>query len=200
MFTGIVENLGEVVSAEQQQNNIIFWIQSSLTPELKIDQSVSHDGVCLTVEAIDLEKNQYRVTAIDQTLNKTNLGNWMIGKKVNLERSVTLEHRLDGHMVQGHVDGTLSCVSIEERAGSRLYEFVIPQHERPLVVPQGSITLEGISLTIASLEDDRLKVAIIPYTYQHTTVQFWKIGQLINVEYDLFGKYFMRYMKLYQTT
>ncbi|GAA5220320.1 riboflavin synthase [Membranihabitans marinus] len=200
MFTGIVENLGEVVSAEQEQNNIVYWIQSTLTPEFKIDQSVSHDGVCLTVEAIDLQKNQYRVTAIDQTLNKTNLLEWKVGKKVNLERSVTLEHRLDGHMVQGHVDGTLRCVSIEEKEGSRLYGFTIPQKDLPLVVAQGSITLEGISLTIASLEEDRLKVAIIPYTYQHTTVQFWKVGQLINVEYDLFGKYFMRYMKLYQTT
>lgn len=197
MFTGIIEAMGELVSIEQKGENRMFTVHSDMTPELKVDQSLSHNGVCLTVEKVNKENNRYQVTAIQETLNKTTLGGWMPGDKVNLERSVTLQQRLDGHLVQGHIDGVVKCISKEDLEGSVKYTFELPEDSRHLLIPQGSVTLDGISLTVASLSDTEFSVAIIPYTLNHTTAMFWGPNMLVNVEYDVFGKYFERYRQLY---
>lgn len=196
MFTGIVEKIGEVVQVSSDGGNKILIIRSDLAPELKVDQSVNHNGVCLTVENVFHEQNQYQVSAIDETLKKTNLGELKVGDKVNLERSVTLNQRLDGHVVQGHIDGVVVCRSVEDKEGSYIYTFDLPEDKKHLMIPQGSVALDGISLTIAHLDHDSFAVAIIPYTYSHTIVQYWKPGRRVNIEYDVFGKYFERYMSL----
>lgn len=198
MFTGIIENMGKVISCHSEGENKVFWIESSLTSALKVDQSVAHNGVCLTVEEINLSLQRFRVTAIDQTLRLTTAKEWFVGMSLNIERAVTMAHRLDGHMVQGHVDHTLTIIHKEDHDGSIHFQFEIPEDRRMLVVPQGSITLDGISLTVAELHDRVFTVSIIPYTLTHTNIQTWQIGTEVNVEYDLFGKYFMRYMQLYQ--
>lgn len=190
MFTGIIETTGKIKNIEPQGTNISFWIESTLAAELKIDQSLSHNGVCLTVEAVD--KNQHKVTAIAETLEKTTLGSLQIDSTVNLERCMTLNGRLDGHIVQGHVDTVAECIDIMEKGGSWQLEFRIPEKFSSLIIEKGSISLNGISLTIFDITRSTFKVAIIPYTYHHTNISTIQKGQEVNIEFDLIGKYVFR--------
>jgi riboflavin synthase len=190
MFTGIIENLGEITAIEVAGENKTFTVKSSLTPELKIDQSVAHNGVCLTVIAIN--KDEYKVTAIKETLDITASGNWLIGQKLNLERAAKLNARLDGHIVQGHVDSTAKVKSIENENGSWRYTFEFPSTFAPLIISKGSICVDGVSLTAISPSDNTFQVAIIPYTYEHTVFHQYKVEDYVNIEYDLIGKYIFR--------
>lgn len=189
MFTGIVESLGEVVALRREGDNVHFDIRSAITHALKVDQSVAHNGVCLTVVAIS--GDMYTVTAVRETLALTNLGDLQPGSAVNLERSLRLGDRLDGHMVQGHVDTVVTCRDVAEESGSWRYAFSLPEREK-LLVPKGSICLNGVSLTIAELTDSGFSVAIIPYTHAHTTFHTLQPGHRVNVEYDVLGKYVER--------
>lgn len=194
MFTGIVENLGLIREVSQQGSNKTFWVDSPLSSSLKVDQSLSHDGVCLTVE--EIIGNSHRVTAIKETLDKTNLGNWKTGIRVNLERSLTLSARLDGHFVQGHVDGTGTCVEIINKEGSFEFLFAFPENFAALVIEKGSICINGVSLTAWEVEKTSFKVAVIPYTFQHTNFQQLKVNDTVNLEFDLIGKYILRKLNL----
>ena len=190
MFTGIIETIGEIVGIEKDQTNIHFTVKSSITNELKIDQSVAHNGCCLTVVKID--GDQYTVTAIDETLLKTNLGTWEIGSKVNLERCMQLGARLDGHIVQGHVDTTGVCTNVEDLEGSWKFTF---QYDVNLpTVQKGSITVNGVSLTVVDSEKGLFSVCIIPYTYEHTNFHTFQKGTMVNLEFDIIGKYVARLM------
>ena len=193
MFTGIIENTGIVQEIQTSGSNKTFWISSPLSQELKIDQSLSHSGVCLTVE--EVKDGMHRVTAIAETLSKTNLGEWKAGSVVNLERCMQLNGRLDGHIVQGHVDAVATCVDVIEKAGSWEYTFQFPKQFGELVIEKGSISLNGISLTIFNVGDDTFTVAIIPYTYEHTNLNALKKGDYINLEFDMVGKYVIRALK-----
>lgn len=185
MFTGIIETLGTVTAIEREQDNIHFRIRSGFTRELKIDQSVAHNGVCLTV--VNLDQDEYIVTAIRETLDKTNLGNWETGCKVNLERCMLMNGRLDGHIVQGHVDTTAKCTTIEDQNGSWKYTF---EYDSDFVtVEKGSVTLNGVSLTVVDSRDKSFSVCIIPYTYEHTNFHALKTGDTVNLEFDIIGKY-----------
>lgn len=187
MFTGIIEELGYIREIRQEAGNIHFTVESALGKELRIDQSVSHDGVCLTVVAIDPAKNTHVVTAIHETLEKTNLKSWKTGRKVNLERCMVMNGRLDGHIVQGHVDQRARCISKEDQDGSWLFTF---QHDKSHVtVEKGSICVNGVSLTVVNSQEDRFSVAVIPYTYAHTTFHQIAIGDEVNLEFDIIGKY-----------
>jgi riboflavin synthase len=194
MFSGIIETMGIVKKIDRNGSNKSFYIESKLTPELKVDQSISHNGVCLTVEELLIKESQYRVTAIEETLSKTMLGNIQVYDHINLERSVGGEIRFDGHFVQGHVDCTGVVERIVKMEGS--YEFWIsfPADDEPLVVDRGSVALNGISLTIAKTNPElhQLMVAIIPYTYENTNISRWKPGDKINLEYDILGKYVLK--------
>jgi riboflavin synthase len=190
MFTGIVESVASVATIEHQGSNIHFAIQSSLAPELKIDQSVSHNGVCLTVTAID--GNAYKVTAVAETLAKTNLGHWHVGDKVNLERSLRVGDRLDGHFVQGHVDATATCIEKQTLDGSWLFRFRFPAQYGPLVIEKGSICVNGVSLTAFNTGNDEFTVTIIPYTFEHTNFSTIEEGTVVNVEFDILGKYLLK--------
>ena len=190
MFTGIIEALGTVKSMESNGSNRTFWIQSPLSAELKIDQSISHNGVCLTVE--EIAADAHRVTAIEETLGKTNLNTWQPGDLVNLERCMPLNGRLDGHIVQGHVDATATCTKRRELDGSWEYRFEFPRKFSHLVIEKGSISLNGTSLTIFNVKKARFDVAIIPYTFQHTNIQSVVPGSKVNLEFDLIGKYVSR--------
>ncbi len=192
MFTGIVEEVGEVVSVQAHGSNTDVVIRASMAADLKVDQSVSHNGVCLTV--VELMGDHYRVTAVEETLQRSNIGDMRPGDRVNLERSLRLGDRLDGHMVQGHVDGMITCLAAEEREGSWWFTLSLPP-EAHLLVQKGSICLNGVSLTIAQLEVDRFSVAIIPYTYKHTNFRVLRPGHRVNVEYDVLGKYVDRILK-----
>ena len=194
MFTGIIETIGFVTSIILEGNNKSFWIESSISKELKIDQSVSHNGVCLTIE--EIKENTHRVTAIKETLAKTNLENWKIGDLVNLERSLKLESRLDGHFVQGHVDATATCTEIKEIQGSWEFEFSFPKKFSELIIEKGSICVNGISLTAFDVKNKSFKVAIIPYTYEHTNIKAVQKGDAVNIEFDLIGKYILRKLSL----
>ncbi len=187
MFTGIIETMGKVVSIEKDKTNVHFGIEAAFTQELKIDQSVAHNGVCLTVTAIEADK--YFVTAIDETLQKTNLGSWKIGDSINLERCMMLGGRLDGHLVQGHVDQTGECIQIVEKNGSWNFTFKYDETKGNVTIEKGSITINGISLTVVDSGKNQFSVAIIPYTYTHTNLQFLKIYSLVNLEFDIIGKY-----------
>ena len=189
MFTGIIEEVGEVVDVTAQGTNVDLWVRSRMTTELKIDQSLAHGGVCLTV--VELSGDRYRVTAVEETLLRTTLGTRRNGDPINLERCLRLGDRLDGHMVQGHVDATVTCLAREERNGSTWFTFALPP-EPGLLVHKGSITLNGVSLTIAALDDRGFSVTIIPYTLDHTTFGGLRPGDLVNVEYDVLGKYVRR--------
>lgn len=195
MFTGIIEVLGQVESTSDAGTNRSFWISSPFTHQLKVDQSVAHNGVCLTVEAI--EANKYKVTAVKETLQKTALGAWQAGAFVNLERSLLPSSRLDGHFVQGHVDGTGTCVSIEDKKGSWEISFSFAESFAPLVIEKGSICINGISLTAFNVTKSTVTVAIIPYTWQHTNLQYLKVGNAVNLEFDMIGKYILRSKSLY---
>ena len=191
MFTGIVEEVGQVTDVRQVGSNHEIIVRAGMTAELRIDQSVSHNGVCLTV--VELMGDSYRVTAVEETLQRSNLGALKPGNGVNLERSLRIGDRLDGHMVQGHVDTTTTCIAVEERDGSWWYTYALPE-EKHLLVAKGSICMNGVSLTIAELADATFSVAIIPYTYGHTTFRTLKAGDRVNVEIDVLGKYVERMM------
>ena len=190
MFTGIIESLGKIQSIDTNGTNKTFWVESTLTAELKVDQSLSHNGVCLTVE--ELKDNLHRVTAIEETLEKTNLGTWQPGDLVNLERCMVMNGRLDGHIVQGHVDATATCLERTDRNGSWEYRFEFPKKFSHLVIEKGSICLNGTSLTIFNVKRSKFDIAIIPYTFEHTNIQSVVPGSLVNLEFDLIGKYVTR--------
>ena len=194
MFTGIIETLGKVEKLEKEGGNLHITVSSTITSELKIDQSVSHNGVCLTVVSIDAD--QYTVTAIEETLSKTNLGDLKVGELVNLERAMLLGARLDGHIVQGHVDQTASCTSIEEKDGSWVYTFAYDPKLNNVTIEKGSITVDGVSLTVVDSKKDSFSVAIIPYTHEHTRFHTYKVGDTINLEFDVVGKYVSRLLEL----
>ncbi|MBT8196627.1 MAG: riboflavin synthase [Bacteroidia bacterium] len=187
MFTGIIETLAKVEKISPNQSNIDISLSSSITHELKIDQSVSHNGVCLTVTTID--GDIYTVTAIKETLEKSNIGKLQTGDLVNIERSLKIGDRLDGHMVQGHVDSTAICENITEEAGSWLFEFKYINPKSYLVVDKGSICVNGVSLTVVKQNAQGFSVAIIPYTYEHTNFKQFKKGTIVNIEFDVIGKY-----------
>lgn len=193
MFTGIVENTGIVTKVETDQNNKHFWLKCDFTNELKIDQSLSHNGVCLTV--VDFKDDEYKVTAIDETLQKTNLNTLNIGDLVNLERCMKLNDRLDGHIVQGHVDQIGILKSIEDFDGSYLLRINYDENNSGNVtVPKGSICMNGISLTVVDSSIGEFSVAIIPYTWEHTNLKHLKSGSIVNLEFDILGKYIKRLM------
>jgi riboflavin synthase len=194
MFTGIIETLGIVNLIEKEQDNIHIKVQSSITNELKIDQSVAHNGVCLTVVAI--ENDCYTVTAIQETINKTNLGYWKIGDALNLERAMKLGDRLDGHIVQGHVDQIGTCISIEETQGSWRFTFEYDASLHNITIEKGSVTVNGVSLTVVDSKPNQFSVAIIPYTYEHTNFHTFKMGTVVNLEFDVIGKYVSRLHQL----
>ena len=196
MFTGIIETLGKVIEITHQGTNASFWIESSLAKELKVDQSLSHNGVCLTVE--EIKDNLYKVTAIEETLKKSNLGQLQINSLVNLERCLQMNGRLDGHIVQGHVDSTATCMQLIEKDGSWEYNFEIDPYFALLIIEKGSITLNGISLTLFNVTNNSFTVAIIPYTYEHTNLKNVKVGETVNVEFDMIGKYVNRMHQLKQ--
>lgn len=191
MFTGIIESLGEVVEVYKKGTNLNLTVQSDLSNELKIDQSVSHNGVCLTI--VELDKQKYTVNIIEESLNKTNLGELKVGDKVNLERAARMDSRLDGHMVQGHVDQTGTCLSKKENDGSWIFEFEFNPNEKALIVDKGSICINGVSLTVVKSTDNKFEVAIIPYTYEHTNFNLLKVGDKVNLEFDIIGKYLLKY-------
>jgi len=193
MFTGIIEGLGLVSNLKNEQDNLQITIESDITPELKIDQSVAHNGVCLTV--VSKYENTYTVTAIKETLSKTNLNELAIGKNVNLERAMKLGDRLDGHIVQGHVDQIGVCKSISENNGSWVFTFNYNQSHGNITIEKGSITINGVSLTVVNSEKNEFSVAIIPYTYQHTNFKDLKTWDKVNLEFDVLGKYIK---KLYE--
>ena len=197
MFTGIVEATGKVVNIEKDKSNFNITIETPVAQELKIDQSMSHDGVCLTIVKVDYEKNQYVVTAIQETLDKTNLGTWLQGYEVNLERSMKMDGRFDGHIVQGHVDQTAVCCKVEEMDGSWKYTFEYDASKNNITVEKGSISVNGVSLTVVDSKPGVFSVAIIPFTYQVTNFHNFKVGTTINIEFDVFGKYVARLLKLY---
>ncbi len=192
MFTGIIEEIGKIERIEREQGNLHLYVKSSFTKELKIDQSVAHNGVCLTVVAI--EGDVYQVTAIAETLNKTHLGSLRAGDVVNLERGMLLNTRLDGHIVQGHVDQTGVCRAIEEEAGSTRFTFQYDPSKGNVVIEKGSITVNGVSLTVVDATSDSFSVAIIPYTLSHTNLQQLQVGSVVNLEFDVIGKYVARLM------
>jgi riboflavin synthase len=188
MFTGIIEQVGIVTNIEKERENVHFTIEADFTSELKVDQSVAHNGTCLTV--VSISGNQYVVTAIQETLDKTNLGSWHIGTKVNLERCMQLNGRLDGHIVQGHVDTTATCIAIEDQSGSWKYTFRYETDQ--VTVEKGSATVNGVSLTVVDSKPNEFSVCIIPYTYEHTNFHQLKIGDFVNLEFDIIGKYVAR--------
>lgn len=189
MFTGIVEEVGEVLEVKASGSNKDFVIKARVAPELRVDQSVSHNGVCLTV--VDVKDDNYRVTAVEETLHRSNLGALEPGDPVNLERCLRIGDRLDGHMVQGHVDTVVVCSAVEERDGSWWFSFSLPEHKE-LLVEKGSVCLDGVSLTIAALDQRSFSVAVIPYTHEHTTFRTLVVGGKVNVEFDVIGKYVAR--------
>jgi riboflavin synthase len=194
MFTGIIETIGRVEQITEDGNNKTFWISSSLFPKLKIDQSIAHNGVCLTIE--DLKEGLHRVTAVKETLEKTDLNQWGPGIQVNLERSLLPSSRLDGHFVQGHVDTIGLCRKISEENGSWELEFEFPKKFAPLIIEKGSICINGISLTAFAVKKKTFKVAVIPYTWQNTNLQYIKSNAAVNLEFDLIGKYITRKLSL----
>lgn len=190
MFTGIIETLGKVTALEKDGENLHISIQSALTPELKIDQSVAHNGVCLTVVAIN--EAIYTVTAIQETLDKTSLGALKVGSLVNLERAMILGARLDGHIVQGHVDQTATCTGVTAKDGSWHFSFSYDPTLNNVTIPKGSITVDGVSLTVVDSDEGSFSVAIIPYTYENTRFNTYKAGSVVNLEFDVIGKYVAR--------
>ncbi|VXB38147.1 Riboflavin synthase alpha chain [Flavobacterium sp. 9R] len=190
MFTGIIETLGIVTEIKKEQNNLHLTLSSRITPELKIDQSVAHNGICLTVVAIN--ENQYMVTAIAETISKTNIASWNVNDEINLERAMKLGDRLDGHIVQGHVDQIATCTEAYETNGSWHYTFEYDPNRSNITIEKGSITVNGVSLTVVNSEKNKFSVAIIPYTYEHTNFHNFKVGTVVNLEFDVIGKYVAR--------
>lgn len=194
MFTGIIETIGQIEAINSNGSNKTFWITAPLSHELKTDQSVSHNGVCLTVE--EVQGNRHRVTAIAETLQKSNLGTLQTGDLVNIERCLQMNGRLDGHIVQGHVDSTATCISRQELDGSWEFRFRFPEAFAMLVIEKGSISLNGISLTIFNVSLKEFSIAIIPYTFQHTNIKNIQPGSVVNIEFDMMGKYVSRILSL----
>ena len=192
MFTGIIENLSEIKEINKEGDNLSISLISEITNELKIDQSLSHNGVCLTV--VDINNNIYKVTAIKETILKSSIKDWKIGDIINIERAMKLGDRLDGHMVQGHVDQTATCTKISEENGSWYFYFEY-QKSSNLTIEKGSISINGVSLTIVESMDNRFSVAIIPYTYENTKFKNIKVGDLVNIEFDMIGKYIHKIIK-----
>lgn len=198
MFSGIIENAAVVVDLQRDKSNLNLTLECSFTNELKIDQSVAHNGVCLTV--VNINQNQYTVTAIQETLDKTNLGDLKVGSKVNLERSMMMNGRLDGHIVQGHVDQTATCIEKKEMDGSWSFTFQYAVDKEKsaqgyMTVEKGSVTVNGVSLTVVDSKDDRFSVAIIPYTYEFTNFHQIEVGTRVNLEFDILGKYISRLLE-----
>ncbi|HOO84101.1 MAG TPA: riboflavin synthase [Prolixibacteraceae bacterium] len=201
MFSGIVEEAGKVLAIEKDQENVHFMLTCSFVNELKIDQSLSHNGVCLTVVELNNDEKWYKVTAIKETLLKTNLGKLEVGSKVNLERSMMMNGRLDGHIVQGHVDQTATCTNVEEADGSWYFTFEYAFDKEKaqqgyMTVEKGSVTVNGVSLTVVNSKDNSFQVAIIPYTYNETNFHTFKVGTAVNIEFDILGKYLSKLLKL----
>lgn len=194
MFTGIIEEVGAINKVEKQAGNMYFSIEAGITPELKIDQSVSHNGVCLTV--VSLQETNYTVTAVAETLQKTNLKDLKEGAPVNLERGMKLNDRLDGHIVQGHVDQTAVCEKIQEKDGSWEFTFSYDASLQNITIEKGSITVNGVSLTVVNSKANEFSIAIIPYTYKHTNFKSLKEGDVVNLEFDVIGKYVKRIQEL----
>ena len=195
MFTGIIESKGTIVKATPEGSNVHFTIASDISEALKVDQSVAHNGVCLTV--VELSEGAHTVTAVEETLKRSSLGHWGAGSAVNLERAMKVDARLDGHLVQGHVDATGTCVEIDKRDGSWYFRFRYEPGEERLLVDKGSVCINGVSLTVVEPKEDEFSVAIIPYTYEHTNFKEMQVGQEVNLEFDIIGKYIARYAKLY---
>ncbi len=196
MFTGIIETTGRVEAVQPEGTNLTFTLSSSLTHELKVDQSLSHNGVCLTVTS--LHNDRYTVTAVDETRKKTNIGTIKPGDRVNLERCMPANGRFDGHIVQGHVDQTARCVRVEEVGGSWLYDFEYDPEPGNVTVEKGSICINGVSLTVFNSHDTGFRVTIIPYTYEHTTFRDLKPGDVVNLEFDIVGKYIKKMLGGYR--
>ena len=194
MFTGIVESLGEITNINLDQGNVDFTVKSDISNELKIDQSVSHSGVCLTV--VDINNGSHTVTAVKETLDKSSLKNFKLGDSVNLERAMKLGDRLDGHMVQGHVDGVAKCLEVNLNQGSWIYKFEFDKSNESLLIEKGSICINGVSLTVFNIVDNRFDVTIIPYTYENTSFKELKKEDLVNIEFDMIGKYLSRFETL----
>ncbi len=194
MFTGIIEEVGKVNQIEQEGSNYHFYIEAKLAHELKIDQSVAHNGVCLTV--VNCDKNQYQVTAIKETLDKTNLGNWEVGTLVNLERGMKMNAHLDGHIVQGHVDQVATCTDVKTEDGSWVFSFEYNPKLQNVTIEKGSITINGVSLTVVNSGLNTFSVAIIPYTYEHTNFNALQEGDIVNLEFDVIGKYVKRLLEI----
>ena len=190
MFTGIVEQFGTIQNIYSEGDNLHLWIRCDFTYDLKIDQSVSHNGICLTV--VEIDKNLYRVTAIRETVDKTTIASWKEGNKVNLERGMLMNARLDGHIVQGHVDQTATCVAIEGANGSTYFTFEYDASVGNVTIEKGSITVDGTSLTVVNSKENQFSVAIIPYTLDHTQFGRYQIGDQVNLEFDVIGKYVTR--------
>ena len=193
MFTGIIESLGKITSVKVDQGNIDFTIESEISQELKVDQSVSHNGVCLTVTETD--NNTHTVTAVKETLDKSSLKNFSVDDLINLERAMKLGERLDGHLVQGHVDGVAKCVDFSANNGSWIYTFEFDIKNEMLLIEKGSICINGVSLTVFNIAENNFSVTIIPYTYENTSFKNLKKGDLVNIEYDMIGKYLARFNK-----
>jgi riboflavin synthase len=194
MFTGIIEATGIIKNIVSENTNLSFTVESEISHELKVDQSIAHNGVCLTVEKV--ENNLHTVTAIVETIDKTNVQFWNIGAKINLERCLPFHGRIDGHIVQGHVDATGNCIEKKEMDGSWLFSFSFDEKFAALVIEKGSICINGISLTCFNVDRNKLSVAIIPYTYNHTNIQFVNEGDTVNLEFDIIGKYLNRFRDL----
>lgn len=194
MFTGIIETPGTIKKIQKEGSNVHITISSSITGELKIDQSVAHNGICLTV--VNISQDTYTVTAIKETIDKTNVGYWQEGDLVNLERAMKLGDRLDGHIVQGHVDQTAVCTHIENANGSWYYIFEYDSSKNNITIEKGSITVNGVSLTVVNSKANSFSVAIIPYTYEHTNFKQFTIGTIVNLEFDVIGKYVARLTSL----
>lgn len=198
MFTGIIESIGEIIALNQDGGNLHITLRCAFTHELKIDQSLAHDGVCLTI--VDIQGDQYTVTAIEETLDKSNLSHWRVGGLVNLERAMQLGARLDGHIVQGHVDLIGVCKSVVQKDGSWHYCFAYDEDSGHVTVSKGSITINGVSLTVVDSAPGLLSVAIIPYTYEHTNFKTLNAGSVVNLEFDIIGKYVARISRGYAGT
>lgn len=196
MFTGIIETTGRIESIETKGTNKTFYISSPISGELKTDQSVSHNGVCLTVEQV--KNGVHQVTAIEETLKKTNLGQLAPGTLINIERCMQMNGRLDGHIVQGHVDATATCIEIIQREGSYEFTFSYEEQFAPLLIEKGSVSLNGISLTVFNVTHNQFTVAIIPYTYEHTNIKTLQTSQQVNIEFDVIGKYIQRNIEVYK--
>lgn len=194
MFTGIIEAFGEIKDISLEKSNRTFYIKSELASQLKVDESISHNGICLTVE--NIEDDIYRITAIEETLKKTNAGNWKINDLINLERAMKMNDRLDGHLVQGHVDGTGICIHKENKEGSTEFTFEYDEKFAPLIIEKGSICVNGVSLTAFDVSNDHFTVAIIPYTFTHTNFHLLNKNDVVNLEFDLLGKYVQRMVNL----